>query len=558
MNPSIMTLSVSHRITLLAAAGILSLVVIVGGVYDEVQTVRDKFDSLNRIATVQHAQADADMMHDALRADVLAATLAAANHDSAWLKTTAEETAEHIKEFADNIAVVANQAPSPAIAAKAKALAEPLSAYTHGAATMVKTLAAPTSAQANAESLTMPAFMELFGQLETGMGELTDLIQAESKAISASSTSGLNTFLIYGGLISLLVQGGLALWISRSITLPINACVAAMKRLAQGDLTAEVVVSRHDELGALGQAINTSISTLRQLIGSLTQSATELSASAQTLSASANNQAATAEETTVQANSVASAGEQLSGNAKAMAVSATHITQSTEAVANAIEAMSDSLREVSGNCAKETEIARRADIQARETQQLMTKLDGSARQIGKVVELINRIAEQTNLLALNATIEAASAGEAGRGFAVVANEVKELARQSAAATEDIRQQVSFIQDNTSASMRSLTEVATIIEEVSHISVSIAATVKEQSATTFSVLNGINTVSTSAATLLQNVQQTAAGAADVARNIAGVSTAAEDGAKGAARMSTSASELNALSAKLGQLVAKFKI
>jgi len=223
-----------------------------------------------------------------------------------------------------------------------------------------------------------------------------------------------------------------------------------------------------------------------------------------------------------------------------------------------MEEMSSSIQEVARNCAQESEIARKANTQARETRVLMGKLDESARQIGKVVELINRIAEQTNLLALNATIEAASAGEAGRGFAVVANEVKELARQSAAATEDIRKQVELIQDNTGASIKSLEEVGKIIEQVSQISSSIAAAVEEQSATTSEIVGTIHGVSTATGTLSQNVQQTADGAGEVARNIAGVSTAAADGAKGAARVSTSATELTALSTTLSQLVAKFKI
>jgi methyl-accepting chemotaxis protein len=116
----------------------------------------------------------------------------------------------------------------------------------------------------------MAVFLQLFSRLEDGMAALTEEIDAESKAVNASSTSGLNAFLIEGGLIALLVQGGLALWITRSIARPINACVVAMKRLADGDLTTEVVVKGHDELGNLGNAINTSITTLRQLVGSLT------------------------------------------------------------------------------------------------------------------------------------------------------------------------------------------------------------------------------------------------------------------------------------------------
>ena len=349
-----------------------------------------------------------------------------------------------------------------------------------------------------------------------------------------------------------------AILIARSITKPIGLCVDVMNRLAQGDLTTQVGLKREDEVGILSKAIDTCVSNLRELIGSLNKSATDLQHSAQTLTQTATTQAATAEETTVQSNTVASAGEELSVNAKTMSAAAAQITQSTSTVAAAMEEMSSSIQEVARNCANESEIARKADAQARQTRELMGKLDESARQIGKVVELINRIAEQTNLLALNATIEAASAGEAGRGFAVVANEVKELARQSAAATEDIRKQVELIQGNTGASIKSLEEVGKIIEQVSQISSSIAAAVEEQSATTSEIVGTIHGVSTATGTLLQNVQQTAEGAAEVARNIAGVSTAADDGAKGAALISTSANELNGLSITLSKLVAKFKI
>ncbi len=334
--------------------------------------------------------------------------------------------------------------------------------------------------------------------------------------------------------------------------------VDSIEKLAKGDLTASVGINSNDEVGLLSESFDVCTGNLRALVGELKQTANALLSSAKALTETAAGQASAAEQATEQANTVASAGEELSSNSKVMSESASQITQSTTTVAAAMEEMSSSIQEVARNCAQESEIARKADIQARESQQLMAKLDDSARQIGKVVELINRIAEQTNLLALNATIEAASAGEAGRGFAVVANEVKELARQSAAATEDIRKQVGLIQDNTGASIKSLEEVGKIIGQVSQISSSIAAAVEEQSATTSEIVGTIHGVSTATGTLSQNVQQTADGASEVARNIAGVSTAAADGAKGAARVSTSATELTALSATLTQLVAKFKI
>jgi methyl-accepting chemotaxis protein len=349
-----------------------------------------------------------------------------------------------------------------------------------------------------------------------------------------------------------------AFMVARSITKPIQKCVGAMDQLAKGDLTASVGINRFDEIGTLSRAIDTSIVSLRDLVGQLAKSSGDLITSAKTLNDTAITQAAAAEETTVQAHTVASAGEELSINAKVMSESATQITQSTTTVAAAMEEMSSSIQEVARNCAQESEIARKADTQARQTRELMAKLDESARQIGKVVELINRIAEQTNLLALNATIEAASAGEAGRGFAVVANEVKELARQSAAATEDIRKQIALIQDNAGASMKSLDEVAKVIEQVSHISSSIAAAVEEQSATTSEIVGTIHNVSTASATLNKNVQNTAEGASEVARNIAGVSQAASEGARGAALISSSATRLDALSSTLNQLVTRFRL
>jgi methyl-accepting chemotaxis protein len=323
-----------------------------------------------------------------------------------------------------------------------------------------------------------------------------------------------------------------AFFIGRSISKPIVACAQAVKKLAQGDLTGSVKLQRADEVGLLADSVDTCIENLRKMVQEITHTSEALTESSAMLTETANSQAAGAEQTNVQAHTVAAAGEELAINSKSMTLSAGEITQASTTVAAAVEEMSSSIQEVARNCTQESEIARKADTQARQTRALMLKLDESARQIGKIVELINQIAEQTNLLALNATIEAASAGEAGRGFAVVANEVKELARQSAAATQDIRLQVSLIQENTANSMGAIDDVAKVIEQVSQIAASIAAAVEEQSAT--------------------------AGADEVSRNINGVSQAASESAKGAARISSSAGELSHLASSLGQLVNRFKL
>jgi methyl-accepting chemotaxis protein len=363
----------------------------------------------------------------------------------------------------------------------------------------------------------------------------------------------------YGmGVIAILILLVAAFFIGRSISRPIVACSNAVQKLANGDLTGSVNFKRNDELGTLADSVNACIDNLRKMVQEITSTSEALTESASVLTETANSQAAGAEQTNVQAHTVAAAGEELAINSKSMTVAAGEISQSSTTVAAAVEEMSSSIQEVARNCTQESEIARKADAQARQTRELMVKLEESARQIGKIVELINQIAEQTNLLALNATIEAASAGEAGRGFAVVANEVKELARQSAAATQDIRLQVSLIQENTSNSMEAIDDVAKVIEQVSQISSSIAAAVEEQSATTSEIVRSLHNVTSSTKNLSENVKNASAGADEVSRNIHGVSQAASDAAKGATRISKSAGELSHLAGSLGQLVNKFKL
>jgi methyl-accepting chemotaxis protein len=351
---------------------------------------------------------------------------------------------------------------------------------------------------------------------------------------------------------------GAAVLIGRSISKPIVVCAQAVKKLADGDLSGSVKLKRGDEVGVLANSVDTCIENLRKMVQEITHTSEALTESASILTETANSQAAGAEQTNVQAHTVAAAGEELAINSKSMTASAGEISQAATTVAAAVEEMSSSIQEVARNCTQESEIARKADTQARQTRELMLKLDESARQIGKIVELINQIAEQTNLLALNATIEAASAGEAGRGFAVVANEVKELARQSAAATQDIRLQVSLIQENTSNSMEAIDDVAKVIEQVSQIASSIAAAVEEQSATTSEIVRSLHNVTSSTKSLSENVKNASSGADEVSRNINGVSQAASESAKGASRISSSAGELSHLASSLGQLVNRFKL
>ncbi len=372
--------------------------------------------------------------------------------------------------------------------------------------------------------------------------------QADLEVAFKNVLIGIGVALIFTAIISFLS--------TRLITVPVRACVAAMERLAKGDLTVRTDLRRGDELGKLAQAINASISSIGETVTGVIVSAGKLHRSAGILSETAARQSEGAEETTAQASSAAAAGEEVASNSKAMSKTADQITKASASVSVAVEEMSKSIQEVARNCARESEIARQANAQADHTKDLMARMEESAHEIGKVVETINQIARRTNLLAINATIEAASAGEAGRGFAVVAYEVKELAHQSANATEEIRHQVGLIQENTGASALAIEDVTKVIKQVSGIADNIAATVEEQSATTSEIVRSLQTVTAATNTLANNVRFATEGSIEVSRNIHGVSEAAIIAAGGSARIQSGAVELNSMANTLSELVKNF--
>jgi methyl-accepting chemotaxis protein len=226
-----------------------------------------------------------------------------------------------------------------------------------------------------------------------------------------------------------------------------------------------------------------------------------------------------------------------------MADASARINNSASGVAAAMEEMSASIQEVASNSTKGAEISHHADQQARSTKQLMSQLDESSRQISKIVDIINHIAEQTNLLALNASIEAASAGEAGRGFAVVANEVKELAKQTAKATEDISRKIEAIQGDTKGAVAAIEQIGKIINQINDIQNTIASAVEEQTATTGEIG--------------RNVAEAARGSGEIAQNVTGVAQAARSTTEGASDTKRAADELAKMAHSLQVLVGQFK-
>ena len=310
----------------------------------------------------------------------------------------------------------------------------------------------------------------------------------------------------------------------------VSTMLEVVQKAAQGDLTQTVSVRGADPIGQMGEALGSFLQGMRDNMAEMTRNAQALTSSSEELTAISQQLAGNAEETASQANVVSAASEQVSKN--------------VSVVATGSEEMLASIREISKSANESARVAKTAVSVAESTNQTISKLGESSLEIGKVIKVITSIAQQTNLLALNATIEAARAGEAGKGFAVVANEVKELAKETAKATEEIGQKIEAIQGDTKAAVKAIGDISAIINQINDISNTIASAVEEQTATT----NEIG----------RNVNEAAKGTGEIARNITGVATAAESTTSGASDTQKAAMELSRMANVLQTLVSRFKI
>ena len=332
------------------------------------------------------------------------------------------------------------------------------------------------------------------------------------------------------GLVGLLLLVGLSVPLARSILRPVRRLGEVIAALAQGDLTRRSGITTRDELGRMAVGLDTALASIHRSMTTIGQNAETLASSATELSAVAGQIADAAQATDAQTTSASNEAEEISRN--------------VQTVAAGSEEMGLSIREISRNTSEAAQIAAIAVSEAAQATETVRQLGESSAEIGNVIKLITSIAEQTNLLALNATIEAARAGDAGKGFAVVASEVKDLAQETARATEDIGARVNAIQQDTGGAVEVIGRISEVIAKINDYQTTIASAVEQQTATT--------------AEMSRSISEVASGSSRIAANIADVSSASASSVEGVNQTRQASAEVARTAEELRGLVGAFKI
>ncbi|GIJ68171.1 hypothetical protein Voc01_030880 [Virgisporangium ochraceum] len=376
---------------------------------------------------------------------------------------------------------------------------------------------------------TLPLLEKMTGYLDEL--DATEAADAVRNADTAKTVYNSNRILSLSLLlVGLAVALGLGFVIARSIVRSLTRVRETCEALAANDLTRTTGLTSRDETGQMGRALDAAVVSLRGTVGTIDESASSLASASEQMSSTSAQIAESASTASIRAQAVSAAAEQIS--------------RSVDTVSAGSEEMGASIREISQNAAEAARVASEAVSVTQSTSATMGKLGESSAEIGNVVKVITSIAEQTNLLALNATIEAARAGDAGKGFAVVASEVKDLAQETARATEDIARRVQTIQADTEGAVTAIEEIAQVIARISDYQTTIASAVEQQTATT--------------AEMNRSVSEAATGTAEISESIIEVAQAAARTSDGVGETQTATSELARMSSQLSSLVAGFRV
>jgi methyl-accepting chemotaxis protein len=443
---------------------------------------------------------------------------------------TSGKTAELGKVLADQGAKVTKLSLAPGVKQNFDAYYTAAQQYAQIQTTLRIDLANGDIAAAGAKIKQMQA---LEGAAVTALNASVDAeakVAADTAATAHSAYVTARTVTYAIIVVGLLVAIALALLIARSVTRPVQRIREVLDRVATGDLSVRVGATGGAELGEMAASLDNTIDSIGAVLTLVSDSSTRLAAASQQLSGAAEGMRLNA--------------ETAAGQAEEVVASAGTVASSVDTVATGSSQMESAIREIAHNATQAARVAGQAVDVAEATTKTVGKLGDSSQEIATVIKLINGIAEQTNLLALNATIEAARAGEAGKGFAVVASEVKELAQETARATEDISQRVEAIQADTSGAVEAISRISTVIGEINDFQATIAAAVEEQTATT----NEMN----------RNVAEAANGTQGIAAAISGLAAGTQETNQRVAEAQRAAGELARMSSELQGAVARFTL
>ncbi len=364
-------------------------------------------------------------------------------------------------------------------------------------------------------------------------------------------------------LLALAIAIGVAFTIivSNSISTPLHIATAFFKRVSEGDLSQNPSaenLARQDEIGDLAHAALAMSENLRKLLREISNGVQTVASSATQLSAASTQTAQGVKAMAEKSSTVAAAAEESCATTTSVSTSMEKASANLTSVAGATEQMSSTVAEIASNSEKARVISEKAMAQAQTISTIMSELGRAAQEIGKVTETITDISAQTNLLALNATIEAARAGTAGKGFAVVANEIKELAKQTSEATEDIKAKIAGVQNSTTGAVQTIETITGVIKEIGNTVASTAAAIEEQATVTKNVAGEIAQATAVVREVNDQVAQTASVSRSIASDIATVNSATAGIREGGAQVQSSATELSRLSEQLKVLVAQFSM
>ncbi len=386
-------------------------------------------------------------------------------------------------------------------------------------------------------------------------------IRDEIKTTNSGMVSRLRRSFVLGSLAALALVIVILLLNARSVLRLLGGEPATMvemaRRIARGDLDISIDRNSHDQTSLLA-ALHDMVLSLQQLIGKITAESRRLADTSRELERAAGEMSDDAGKSAERANAVAAATEEMSANMDSVTSASEQAANNVTIAATAVEEMSAAVREIAGNTDRASRITGEAVRYVESSSEKVNTLGDAAREISRFTEVINEISEQTNLLALNATIEAARAGEAGKGFAVVANEIKELAKQTAEATGEIKSLITSIQASTDDTVGEIREISRVINDVDKIVSSIATAVEEQTSVTGEIAENVSEAAQGISEVNENVAQSSTVAGEIARDISEVSELAENSRKCSIRVEVSSQMLSSIVETMGQETGRFRI